>query len=1160
MALMANPAEKLASNTVFNPGELRKQTQELRAVQEQRRLDLEKHQASVWTGVSGAWRFETGTGVAATQIKDAMDDQTQLRFGDPDFNLQESLQVDSVEFPKENTAEQEVLGEARNLYHYELLKGRLRDKREFRFNAEDMGLPATMALQVVAEFANVPNYLTFGLSNLAKAKKLKRFVVAGLVTGTANVAEEAYINSVLKDRTATDYVVAGAMGMGLGWLGTLGGKDPGVAAHIDEVGSAFRARHIDEAAQEIKEGMPGTAPRKAPDGSEQVPFGENTAGSASMPGIKETLDPVHGPGLKTPMADPDSPVMQAAYRKMLDGDLPQAEKLWHEKYGLASMGQSTHSSENPVTRFMGGELLEFAEGSGFKGSTAALESSKDFMYFSNGYMKGYVDFKTEFNTLAESLGLTQSFDEAASLWVSGSKSIESTDLNLAKLMDAYEQHYIKWNDWTYKRMKDSGVDIAEDLDYDSKHLFHSWDGKAVHAMRNKYDSETVIETFMGAIENGKRFGEAQKEATKAFETDVLKVHADEIAVLQKELDDLKAKAAGMDNTVSPKGLRAARDVETKLRELDAKKANTPVYKAPDTKVEVRSIAQAFHNRFIRRATVNTADANLFSAANRGLLKDAISDVPMDTAHRQHINAVIESMGKDQKANPLKHKTSMDLGYTHPKGLRLQDMMHTDLGSAYASKQRYWLGRSAGARHGFPSEEAFMEGIDQVKNHGSDRKMSAEDITADVARLEAGWKLIKGEPVEQMDRAGDVAMRVIRKLVQTSMLGKLGITQAGETGRVMAASGVTNIMEGIPFIKNMITDLKNGNLDTPMLEEFERLLIGKIGNEHYMDHPDFRVDDFGHAISKAEKNLDKANYWLSAASGWRIVYQQQKRILMDHLGHRFYDWFANGKMTKAQMDDLGVPYHQIDAIKASMLEHAKFKEDGTLESLGLDSWDPDLRETIALMLHRKSANAIQEILAGETPLWMNQGLGKFLGQFKTFSVAALAKQTVHDWRMHKEGDKEAALAFQFMLASATAAQIARVGFNAAMQPAETRADYLNSKLHPGAIAKDILMYHGQTGPLLDVTDLLASTVMPDSWGKLTGSQFRQRDLLNRIPGISYMNRAAKGVGGVGAALNPYDEMSKSEWNAIVGTMPLSSWYGFHALNKKVLTPMLFNNKE
>ena len=62
-----------------------------------------------------------------------------------------------------------------------------------------------------------------------------------------------------KDRTATDYITAGAMGFGLGWLGTVGNSGK-LAKHIDDVGNEFANIHlknqVDEKYAEFKGDVP----------------------------------------------------------------------------------------------------------------------------------------------------------------------------------------------------------------------------------------------------------------------------------------------------------------------------------------------------------------------------------------------------------------------------------------------------------------------------------------------------------------------------------------------------------------------------------------------------------------------------------------------------------------------------------------------------------------------------------------------------------------------------------------------------------------------------------------------------------------------------------------------------------------------------------------
>src|SRR6056297_1773096 len=81
--------------------EIMEQGEAHRKYEEDQRRILEDHDASLFTAISGAWRFDTGTGVAASYLKDAVSFDT-----DEDFNVEEELEVDAWEFPETSDWEQ----------------------------------------------------------------------------------------------------------------------------------------------------------------------------------------------------------------------------------------------------------------------------------------------------------------------------------------------------------------------------------------------------------------------------------------------------------------------------------------------------------------------------------------------------------------------------------------------------------------------------------------------------------------------------------------------------------------------------------------------------------------------------------------------------------------------------------------------------------------------------------------------------------------------------------------------------------------------------------------------------------------------------------------------------------------------------------------------
>jgi hypothetical protein len=1175
------------------------------------RQALEDNTASIWTGISGAHKYETGTGIAKTMYEDVASYRVE-----EDFVLKDALQTDEATFRPKAQWEIELIKESKSPEHYEVLKERIKGKRQFMLNAQDLGLLPTMGLQLVAELANVPNYFSFGLSGLQKANKLRRFLTAGAVVGTANVVEEAFINEMYKDRTATDYIVAGTMGMGLGWLGTLGGAakraDVNMAHHMDEVTDNFGKAHMKDTIDETM------------DNHNAVPYATDAdavsslhatikktkedieAGTLEVKAMNKTVDSVLDenfvPGTKRTI-DLESPTVAAVIHAVATGQLPKAKTLLHERIGLVSMSHSMHTSENPFTRWAASKLFEYPESTGrWNDTTAALETATEFHKFSADYTPQFLRTKSAWEVANERSGnaAKSTFDEAAYAFIETGKHVTGATKQMRELVESFEELYIKTNETTYQILKDAGV-IEAAGELDPRHLGRGYDGEKFLDAKHKYGEETVLRTIKDAILDGNEFKTAHKKAEadyaktldklqKKYDAEIKardKANVKEIKDAQKAMDvEIKAinkeiRALKFDKgDISPEGLRKGAKEQrllAKIADLEAKKKKVKVrkkavkkpklervqYDMPDVDAMAKAMSQALYNRFLHRGTTMSADANLLSSANRSLLLDALRDTNLSDVEIRHIKAVLDTSGRDLKANPTKHQMGITISYKDSQsGLRIFDLMHTDLGSTFSSQTRYWLGRAAGARKGIASEEMFQDLVEQVRRHGIDRDQDGKQIQMDIQRLEMGWKMIKGEPIEPMGQLGFAAMRVVRKLMATASLGKLGIVQAGETGRVMAAAGVKNIWEGIPMIRDMIMDLHDGRLDTAMVRDIQEWAIGKIGDDHYMNHPSMRADDFGYRIKDSERLLDRMSYWQSKASGWHLVHTQQKKTLMNALGHKWYREIADGTMTEVRLKDLGVPFDQLDSLKADMMKHATFNKDGILETLGLGNWSPDNRRTMAYMLHRKSSNAIQDIIAGETPLWMNRGLGKFMSQFRTFSVAAIGKQTVHDWQMYRQGDVEAAKAFQYMIATSTMAVVSRMVFDAAVLPAADRKQYIENNMNLRAITKKVVGYHGQLSPMVDGADMLFGAVMPDAWGHLTGtSQYSNgKGLTGKVPGLGYADRAFKGITGVAGGMLPGESVSKSEWNALVGALPLGSWFGSTAFNKGVINRFAFNEEE
>ena len=286
------------------------------------------------------------------------------------------------------------------------------------------------------------------------------------------------------------------------------------------------------------------------------------------------------------------------------------------------------------------------------------------------------------------------------------------------------------------------------------------------------------------------------------------------------------------------------------------------------------------------------------------------------------------------------------------------------------------------------------------------------------------------------------------------------------------------------------------------------------------------------------------------SGQNRVHRMQTQYVTDGLIQKWHRDITRGKFKRTQMDDLGITGLDVKDLKRNIKKYSK-TQDGLfgekVHKLNLQDWEPEVRHKYALMLHRKSKNAVQDIFAGETPLWMNTSMGKFMSQFRSFTVAALAKQTTRDLKMLKQGDIEGAVALEFMLATSSMAVLAKVGWNSMSKSDKDRKEYLDHALDPKNFLTQVLSYTGSTSAPID----LFSTASTQLFGvNLDGQKYYSADGIAGIsPGVQYVNRAMRATQGIIKA--PFVGMNKSDARAVQSVLPMNTLWGFDYTTSQVV---------
>jgi hypothetical protein len=1129
---------------------------------------LDSKPSSFMRTVVGGWRHNTLTGTA---VQSAIDSFKMDRFDiDQDFDVNEAYKSVEQEFQTE--PERESLMKANNQGHFDVLASNLRDYQEYKLDMERLGVPLSFASQLFAEVGNVGvNFIPF-LSIGTKAKyllKTKDVLRGAALQGTANVAEEALINEVYNDRTISDYVATYAMGAGFAGTFIGGAKlwnqtkfEAGV--RVKEEADAF-AKHVmkEKADESLATAKNGPKPER------------DWVDSSHLRDAEGNLKPVIKHAMEKKGYNPDSEFDIWLQRYESEGLVPRVQKVAQEKLNLQGFAQTLHGSENPAFRALGRAFFEHGEGGTgvHKELSSALEATVETNRLFSNYNKSYLEHKAVFAKEAEAHGIPmKEFDRIAYRYIDGEGAIgydgtlrRPGDSRLNDILEDFRLTYENQNKKLVQHLREAGVAEADQFG-ESAHLFRRYDGEQFLKLTQEIGSAKPIKKLLQeSITKSGGFKDYSQRYLKRIDDEYkkkLKAHEDALKKLEGTKTSIESQIKGAaDPTVKMQAQARLENVLKRIEERQAKAPEEPKVGTIDVDGVIKRAAEAVYNRMLRRGYEHQADANLLSANNQSLLiqsmEDLIAEGGMTKADLDHVKGVLDTAGRDLKSDPTKRRLTMDMNVSiavDGREIKMTDLLDVDLGAGYLSTGRYWVGRAALARKGehFASEEAIEKSISRAAELGAKKyKMKGKDVQKQADLIRKGVELIKGRPVEDMSATSSVIMRNIRKAVQNATLGKLGIVQASETGRMIAA---VNASMRIPMVKELVNSIATGKMDAGNMKEIQDYLVGNIGYRRFMNHPDFRADDFGHRVHPIEKFQDKMGYYLSMASGWNRVHVAQTRVLMNGLTQKWYREVMDGTFKETQMRDLGVDDLLLKDLKTEMQKHARKIEglDGqkSYVELGVENWEPATRRKFAMMLHRKASNAIQMIEVGETPMWLNTAMGKFLGQFRTFSIGALSKQTTRDYKMLREGDTEGAVAMAFNVATSTMANAVKIGFAAATMQGERRDEYLERALNPVNLANQTLSYVSQLSPLMDAGNIVADTLVG---GGFMGGRY---GITSAAPGLSYINKGYTGISGTFSAMLTDEEMTAADYRGVFGMIPFANNYAFEALNNALVIPGAF----
>ena len=539
------------------------------------------------------------------------------------------------------------------------------------------------------------------------------------------------------------------------------------------------------------------------------------------------------------------------------------------------------------------------------------------------------------------------------------------------------------------------------------------------------------------------------------------------------------------------------------------------------------IAGAVFNRKVKQAIgLDTNPGALLSRDSREFLKEMLDLNNVTKAEQDALFGRIDgTLAERGKAARAKGRTPVDLTVTDSQGRSLIDLVNNDLytvGSRYITEM---AGRSALARKGIRHDGAWRA----IRNAAAqDAQRHGEDAVRVSETLDGIYQQFLGRPVGEGIHKGG---RRMLEWSMTSMLGTVGLAQAAESGNIIAAYGIANLMKYAPDVRKFRNSVKKGTADDSLLNELN-VHYGGMWDEHLFLRPEVRLDQAGGTSSAMWGALDNvlagSKEMLGYMSGMNHIRRLQQQFVAIGQVNRVVSMLKDGTQnTKllSRFADAGWDERTLRSIKSKIDDGTvTFQKNGAVDKLNLEMWDARTYEQFALGMHRHSNQLIQFPLIGETANWQHKTLGAMLSQFRTFPMLAAEKQAARGIRI---GDPEALLAFQYGLGLSALLYTGRVHALSSGRP--DREEFMERRLAPGALVNGAL----QWAPMFSLTSEVvnaatAGGLLPADWG--TGGVGRSGggggspafSFDRQVPAISVLRSGMQVGTGLLTSISPFNE--------------------------------------
>lgn len=549
-------------------------------------------------------------------------------------------------------------------------------------------------------------------------------------------------------------------------------------------------------------------------------------------------------------------------------------------------------------------------------------------------------------------------------------------------------------------------------------------------------------------------------------------------------------------------------------------------------------------------------ANALAGLDREGLVDLLTEQGLDPADAR---SFVEAFKPTQATGPRQFRKRTLLDDTTkfvPEGGRaedafsIRDLTKGNAEEVWLAYNRSMAGHVAMAKQGFQTRGQFESHIKDITLGSANTRPGYTDAAAksDYKDLQYLGKAIYGIPVRDMDTAGAKIESIFGNLNFARFMGQSGIAQLADVPKIMLKTSMSAAFQTFRM-GDMANVLRRGGVEAEALARDLEVItgVGTMGARGKIVQRFREIDSF-YPDSKAATYLDRAVRTTKTAanvtalvSGMTPVTDFLQRWAVRSSMQHLADLVGGRAVGEKVLNDLGLGRVQMAEFR-ELVGHMKLSPSGVVEDLNLAKLrevNPVAVDKLGAWLSRQARTTILETSPGNLPRWMGESAFRFMGQFRAFTFAAHAGNTLHNIKMGP-----AYAAQSLMTTGAWSAALYMLHTYSKSIGRDDQAEYLEKNLDPVRVIASGFNRSSDAGILPQVIDTALFPVYRATGVESPFSNARTTGLAAGIQGtplVSLAVDATEAVGNGAMALGGRKDFSKQDAQRITRLMPLNNTY-------------------